>query len=150
MRYGLIAYSLRMFSWMLLNQIVSLSGYFAPPQCNEFTGFPINSIAASAPHFTKGLDFVYTVDPKLNNVCTQVLEYSPVVHRLRPLGLVLGADLPTDDERCCGNLGLSAERILTFLVRYSYRHPHFHALQHALRHTFTAHGTLPYHLRLAT
>ena len=29
--------------------------------------------------------------------------------------------------------------------RYLYRHSHFHTLQHSLRYTFDAYGTLPYH-----
>ena len=30
--------------------------------------------------------------------------------------------------------------------RYSYRHSHFHTLQHSSRYTFNVYGTLPYHL----
>ncbi len=36
-----------------------------------------------------------------------------------PFGLALGADLPCADERCAGNLGLSARRIFTpFIVTH--------------------------------
>jgi hypothetical protein len=45
-----------------------------------------------------------------------------------PFGLALGADLPVVDEPSDGNLGHSADMILTCLVRYSCRHSHFHAL----------------------
>ena len=63
--------------------------------------------------------------------------------------LGLGPDLPWADEPSPGNLRFSAGRILTCLIVYSYRHSHFPTLQHSLRYTFAALGTLPYrsHMR---
>jgi len=62
------------------------------------------------------------------------------------LSLGLGPDLPWADEPSPGNLRLPAGRILTCLLAYLYRHSHFQQLQHTLRYTFYASGTLPYHL----
>ena len=41
------------------------------------------------------------------------------------LCLALGADSPYADERCVGNLGLSASGLFTPLYRYSCQHSHF-------------------------
>ena len=60
--------------------------------------------------------------------------------------LGLGPDLPWADEPSPGNLRLTAGRILTCLIVYSYRHSHLKALQHSLRYTFAALSTLPYRL----
>ena len=62
------------------------------------------------------------------------------------LRLGLGPDLPWADEPSPGNLRLTAGRILTCLIVYSYRHSHLKALQHSLRYTFAALSTLPYRL----
>ena len=62
------------------------------------------------------------------------------------LRLGLGPDLPWADEPSPGILRLTAGRILTCLIVYSYRHSHLKALQHSLRYTFAALSTLPYRL----
>ena len=73
-----------------------------------------------------------------------VSEFQPIVHHLRLYGLGLGPDLPWADEPSPGNLRLSADKILTCLFAYSYRHSHFCTLQYSLRYTFAAYRTLPY------
>jgi len=50
-----------------------------------------------------------------------------------------------EDEPRHGNLGYSAPRILTGVVRYSSRHSHSQPLHSDLHQSFTADGTLPYH-----
>lgn len=62
-----------------------------------------------------------------------------------PLGLALGADSPCADERCAGNLGLSARGTLTpFLVTHvSIRTSD--TSSRPLDLPSTAYGTLPYH-----
>lgn len=65
-----------------------------------------------------------------------------IIYALR---LDLGPDLPWADEPSPGNLRLSAGRILTCLVAYSYRHYHCCTLQLSFRSTFYVYSTLPYH-----
>ena len=63
-----------------------------------------------------------------------------------PFGLALGPDLPWADEPSPGNLSQTVTGILT-QFRYLHRHSHFHLLHHSSRYDFSAHGTLPYHLK---
>ena len=77
----------------------------------------------------------------------EILIYYPSTTPKLNLGLILGTDLPVVDEPCDGNLGFSAVRILTGLVRYSYRHSHSRPLHRTLQFDFTVGGTLPYHTR---
>lgn len=62
-----------------------------------------------------------------------------------PLGFALGADSPCADERCAGNLGLSAEGTLTplFVTHVSIRTSDTSSLP--LDTPSPAYGTLPYH-----
>ena len=83
------------------------------------------------------------VSPHCSNDCRQYWNFNQlsIAYALR---LGLGPDLPWADEPSPGNLRFSAGRILTCLIVYSYRHSHFLTLQHSLRYTFAALGTLPY------
>ena len=62
-----------------------------------------------------------------------------------PLGLALGTDSPCADERCAGNLGLSARGIFTPLVvtHVSIRTSDTSSMPYST--PSTAYGTLPYH-----
>src|SRR5215217_501142 len=64
-----------------------------------------------------------------------------------PLGLDLGTDCPAADEPGRGTLRLSVRGILTLVLAYSFRHPHFPALHRPLPDGFSALGTLPYRLK---
>lgn len=61
-----------------------------------------------------------------------------------PFGLGLGPGLLWADEPSPEILRLSAGRILTCLLAYSYRHSHFLPLHSSFRYCFDAAGTLPY------
>ena len=63
--------------------------------------------------------------------------------------LILGADSPCADERCAGNLGLSARRIFTFFIvtHVSIRTSDISSKPHGS--PSQTYGTLPYHASLA-
>jgi hypothetical protein len=63
-----------------------------------------------------------------NNVLETGPESSPAVHRLRLLGLTLGAASPCADCHGAGNLGLTVCGVFTRICAYSFRHPHFPSL----------------------
>ena len=65
-----------------------------------------------------------------------------------PFGLGLGPGLLWADEPSPEILRLSADRILTCLFAYLYRHSLLYALHSSLRYCFAAHATLPYPTRL--
>src|SRR5580700_2083767 len=75
---------------------------------------------------------------------TVVLEYQPVVHRLR---LSASPLLPTYPGRISlpqEPLGLR-RRSFSLLSRYSYQHSHSTTLHDGSHHRFSARSTLPYH-----
>ena len=115
LRYGKKSLSLRVFSGKLnLVELLCLAAklLFAP-QLSVLTDFPIKTVSM----LKSGLHLLTRLfqlrQPPGNNETFSVQEYQPVIHPLRPRkGLMLGPDSPHVDERCVGNLGYSAVRIL--------------------------------------
>jgi hypothetical protein len=66
-----------------------------------------------------------------------------------PFGLALGADSPCADERCAGNLGLSARGLLTPLIVTHVSIRTSDTSSRPLDLPSQAYGTLPYHASIA-